>query len=587
MQSMEMTSLLKAWGDALCRYQVRMPGQPALDGGLLCPACYAMHGRSGDAVFPLLMLSKLTGDLRYRDCAISLWEWSKQMDAPDGAVWNDRNSTWKGITVFSALSLGETLLHCADAVPEALLSQMRSRYEVMCEFLMAGILDQPGTVVNYQMAGLAAMALAGKVTGDERYLDFARERVARCLSFFTEEGLLTGESGVGARERTARGCGGLDVGYSVEESLPSLAYYGWLAGDEACMRRAAEGYEALLPLMLPDGGWDNSFGVRNDKWTYWGSRTSDGCQFGLLLLADRNPAFQPAAMRNMRLLAETTHEGLLYGGPHLQALGEKPCIHHTFSHAKTLAMCLAYGLAGEERLSPVVVQPGHIHLPIADAHLVRIGPWRMTTSANDGVRYRKHYTGGGMISMLWHDAARAILAGSVSRATMDEPQNMLLHRGDWMSNIPSIHFGPFHSALDPDAHHFMEEETQQRVVLRALGALYSNDGKHLKGSRYDMRYALTERGLRIEVCLRGIPHGGAAMCLPLVYAPGADLAQDGERWRLRSNDGNVTVQCSQPVHWQRTFVSYTPGMRYAVLDIPLSEGLPICITITYEKDHRL
>ena len=26
-----------------------------------------------------------------------------------------------------------------------------------------------------------------------------------------------------------------------------------------------------------DGGWDNSFGTRNNKWTYWGNRTSDGC----------------------------------------------------------------------------------------------------------------------------------------------------------------------------------------------------------------------------------------------------------------------------------------------------------------------
>ena len=35
--------------------------------------------------------------------------------------------------------------------------------------------------------------------------------------------------------------------------------------------------------------------------------------------------------------------GLLYGGPHLHINGDPPCVHHTFTHAKSLATVLDAG----------------------------------------------------------------------------------------------------------------------------------------------------------------------------------------------------------------------------------------------------
>ena len=43
----------------------------------------------------------------------------------------------------------------------------------------------------------------------------------------------------------------------------------------------ATSLRAHLEFMLPDGAWDNSWGTRNYKWTYWGSRTSDGTVPGI------------------------------------------------------------------------------------------------------------------------------------------------------------------------------------------------------------------------------------------------------------------------------------------------------------------
>ena len=84
--------------------------------------------------------------------------------------------------------------------------------------------------------------------------------------------------------------------------------------------------------MLPDGAWDNSWGTRNNKWSYWGSRTSDGCQPGYGLLAKKSPEFAEAVRRNTRLLKACTHDGLLHGGP-------------MFNSAKGTTLCPPYLLS--------------------------------------------------------------------------------------------------------------------------------------------------------------------------------------------------------------------------------------------------
>ena len=43
------------------------------------------------------------------------------------------------------------------------------------------------------------------------------------------------------------------------------------------MRLFLDSAKSHLAFLLPDGGLDNSMGSRSCKWTYWGSRTSDGC----------------------------------------------------------------------------------------------------------------------------------------------------------------------------------------------------------------------------------------------------------------------------------------------------------------------
>jgi hypothetical protein len=70
-----MTEILFTWCDALIKCQLKDTGNPAFDGGILCPACKIMHGRCDNAILPFMYLYKMTGDRKYYEAATSLFKW--------------------------------------------------------------------------------------------------------------------------------------------------------------------------------------------------------------------------------------------------------------------------------------------------------------------------------------------------------------------------------------------------------------------------------------------------------------------------------------------------------------------------------
>ena len=202
-----------------------------------------------------------------------------------------------------------------------------------------------------------------------------------------------------------------------------------MAGDAEFKALITRTLQAHLEFMLPDGAWDNSFGTRMAKWTYWGSRTTDGCQPGFAVLADANPAFATAVYRNTELMRCCTRDGLLHGGPHYASHAVKPCVHHTFTHAKALAAVLDRGGLAE-KISPAAPLPrteadGVKAFPEIATWLAARGPWRGTVTAND-VSYKKdvYQPTGGALSLLWHRAVGPLFAGSLAEYVLVEPNNM-------------------------------------------------------------------------------------------------------------------------------------------------------------------
>src|SRR5277367_1348629 len=332
--------LLQTWCDGLLAHQETALRVPALHGALLCPACTIIHGRCGDAVYPLLRQAHITGQSKYLEAALLVHEWSEQqVSRADGSWINDVTlSSWQGITVFHAIALAEALHHHGAVLDTATRQRWTDRLARAAKFLDTFIIIDTGNI-NYPVTSSHCFALCAQVLGDHHYFDRAREMAHASLDYFTPNNLLFGE-GHPQTAITAKHCRPVDLGYNVEESLPALAQYALLTNDKPVLDQTIAALRAHMEFMLPDGAWDNSWGSRNYKWSYWGSRTSDGCHPAYVLLADHEPKFREVAYRNLELMSACTHNKVLYGGPHYFEHGDQPCIHHTFTHAKALATVL-------------------------------------------------------------------------------------------------------------------------------------------------------------------------------------------------------------------------------------------------------
>ncbi|MBQ6240520.1 MAG: hypothetical protein IJK56_09250 [Firmicutes bacterium] len=423
----EVFALLKDWCDGLLKLQIDMPGQDDFDGAILCPACKVIHGRCHDAVYPLLCMADRTGDDRYLTAAKKLFRWGGNMLCDDGSLYNDGHSAWNGITVFNAVALHDALVYHGHLLDSETKAAWEARLRRMSEWLYSRLTVGVPTNINYFATNSCAMALLGKYYGREDYIELSRSLLKYCLDHLSENLLLYGE-GKPIDGLTAKGCRAIDVGgYNVEESLPSLCRAAMELSDQEALEKLTRSYRAHLEWMLPDGAWDNSVGTRNFKWTYWGSRTSDGCQEALFRLGKRDPVFAEAALRNLRLYEKCTHDGLLYGGPDYHRHDERPCVHHSFCHAKVLAGALDEGLCDLERVSlPSDGFRGRKYYPELDTWRVGCGPWRADVTAYDFDYMTGGHASGGALSLLWHEACGPVVAVGAVDYSLHEAHNQQL-----------------------------------------------------------------------------------------------------------------------------------------------------------------
>lgn len=429
----EMFSLLHQWCEGLLSRQIQHEDS-LLDGGILCPACVLMHGRTPDAIYPFLYVASRTGDTRFVEASKRLLLWGRRTVRLADGSWNNEVNmyTWRGITVFGLITLGESLRDFSYLLDQPTRRQWMESLKEQADFIASYI--QPGVGnINYSATACYALALAGEVSGEEQYIGRAKELASLVSSYFTEcDSLYYGE-GVYPYVKSAKGLWPVDLGYNVEETLPNLLFYADWAKDEKLKTSILTSIYRQLEFMLPDGAWDNSWGTRNFKWSYWGSRTSDGVVSLCSILGQEDSLFATVGYRNVELLKQCTHQGLLYGGMHYRSAGYPACIHHTFEHAKGLAVALHRGFGTPEKRQalPREKSYGARYFRDLDSWLVATGDWRATVSGYDvGYKMPGGNCHGGTLSMLWHRELGPILAAAMTHYTVEEPANMQLLRGE-------------------------------------------------------------------------------------------------------------------------------------------------------------
>lgn len=594
--------LLRTWCDGLIAHQITALKDPGVYGGLICPACGIIHGRCGDAVYPLLRMAHTTGESKYLQAALLVHEWSQQqVSRADGSWVNDVTlSSWQGITVFHSIALAEALEHHGDVLDAKTRELWTGRLRRAVRFLDGFISIETGNI-NYPVTSTYCFALAAKVLNEPKYTDRARALAHQVLEYFTQNHLLAGE-GHPLKGVSPKGCRPVDLGYNVEESLPSLVLYSHLTGDSEVREAALTALRSHMEFMLPDGGWDNSWGTRNYKWTWWGSRTSDGCHPAYVLMADRDQRFVEVARRNMELMAACTQDGLLYGGPDYYAHGDRPCVHHTFTHAKAIATVLDRG-ASQLQSGPRAALPrddayGLKRFPEIGTSLIALGDWRATMTDYDweyqeqvqagGGSAGAGHASGGALTILYHRTLGPLLTASMTQYALIEISNQQTFRdAPHMTLTPRIELtaaGQTYTSLSDLAATLNVEQVGDEVRCQARGRLLSAGRKSVVTGEilYTLQYLIQPDWVEIvaRADTQQAPDSPLRLVLPVISKTEEQVQADGHSIRIVKPKGTVLLSVAggtfSAVSVERTF-NLVPGFEAVAVEVPLQPGQDVRI----------
>ena len=341
-------------------------------------------------------------------------------------------------------------------------------------------------------------------------------------------------------------------------------------------------------FLLPDGGVDDSFGSRSAKWTYYGSRTSDGLLPILGALAKAGVPWAVKAMGLHLALYErcTNASGLLAGGVQYDAAGEPACIHHSFTHAKSVVDVLlddSIPERGTDAPLPRETAYGLKSFSSIGVALAAVGPWRATFAGGDsfapgmvGLR-----VSGGGPSLVWHEAVGPLVVVTMADYEIVEARNMqdLRHERTVLSMTPRIEADDSSSsARDADAE-MAATFAAGAVECRAKGRLTGPDGSN--GAAYE----LVSRVDGDAFSIGGTCETDARFVLPFV-ATAADRVEIGNgRVRIERGNAVVTIESDLPFELAKTdrgerAFSPIAGFLYAYLTAPLRAGRAFSARIT-------
>ncbi|MBR6732956.1 MAG: hypothetical protein IKL96_01015, partial [Kiritimatiellae bacterium] len=334
---------------------------------------------------------------------------------------------------------------------------------------------------------------------------------------------------------------------------------------------------AHAEFILPDGGMDNSFGSRSPKWTYYGSRTSDGM---LPILGALAKVGVPWAAKAMELHLDlyrrcTNSAGLLAGGVQYEAADEPACVHHSFAHIKSIVDILRNGSIPEKVADARLPREncyGLKSFPSIGVELAAVGPWRATFAGGDSFVQGMvgHRVSGGGPSLLWHEAVGPLIVGTMADYSIIEARNLqdLRHERTVLSMMPRIEAGDMSSsARDVDVE--MKATCVSNVVAcSARGQLTGKRGN--RGAAYELVSRVDEK----EFSLGGKCDVDARFILPVV-ALNTDRVEIGNgRVRIEKGSSVVTIESELPFELARTDRgdrAFSPigGFLYAYLTAPI------------------
>lgn len=586
--------LLTDWCNGMIKNQIIEPGNPKRHGALSCPSCDHIHGRCMDAIYPLLYMADETGDEKYLNAGILVMKWAENNVSQKDGSWTviPNPKSWKGISVFGAIALGEALYYHGHVLDEALRKKWTIRLQKAADYILSNF-SIDFTNVNYGFTAVYALHLFGKVLHESKYTVRSKELAKDVKNFFTKPNTLLWGEAKPIDKKSSKGLPGVDLGYNVEESLNSVVLYALEENDTELLDLLEKSLASHAEFMLPDGAWDNTWGTRHNKWSYWGSRTTDGCQMGYGMIADRNRAFGRVAYQSTQLLKDCTADGLIHGGPHYISHGIKPCIHHTFAHAKPLAGILDAGKNLPEikfkSALPCETAYGLKEFPEISTWLVSNKSWRGTVTSYDALYHKTkpvQQATGGALAMLYHNKVGLLFAASMAKYIIVEANNQQFYDGeefaltprievknedDWYTNLYDLEAKINCSELNNEIRFDVETQIQNENREKLAG----------KNSIFNLNYNFTND--KVEIIAQALKGNTseAKLVLPVASVNSEKVLQPSDKKiEIHKLGGKVVLESNVPM-----YIKPTEKGRVFNL-VPGVEAVPVIVRLNPNADKK-
>jgi hypothetical protein len=303
-------------------------------------------------------------------------------------------------------------------------------------------------------------------------------------------------------------------------------------------------------------------------------------------------------------MSACTHNNLLYGGPDYFAHGDQPCIHHTFTHAKSLATVLdssAPTSAPSPRLSIPRDEPYTIKsFPEIATDLVSLGPWRATVTGYDFEYIERVQSGGGgasggghasggALSLLYHQQLGPLLTASMTEYQMIEISNQQVHLDKPHTCLtPRIErtFKQTYTSLSDFEAELTANAGPQQITFEAKGRLLTASHQPVPNfkTNYHLTYTLTESSVEITASVESAVSAPTQFILPVISPSTEAINQpDPKTIRITKPNGTLTVttnapQGFNPIPKERTF-NLVPGFEAVPLTISIEPGQKLQIRL--------
>lgn len=515
-------------------------------GGIYCPHCKLYHTRAAETVYPFAYEYHKMGNKTYLRAAINAGNWLIKQQEDNGA-WLETPEEWTGTTTDQVLmmALAYPILksHLSKKEKDSWLHSIEKAGDYLVK-----VMSPQFASINYCATTTASLMAVNEIINKQSYQNKARELAYQVVGKMDQDYFLTGEGG-----RVFGVKYGIDLGYNLEMSLWGLALFAQLAKDDAVKQIVEKSLAQHLYFIYPDGSMDASWGIRSNKWTCFGSGTSDGCQVLFSLFMDKNDQYRTAAIRNIQFLKTCMKNGIVGFGPLYYNMYDcQPCIYPTFTKAKNMAMAVALAKADVGKVPQLPLDKTGMHyFPTLNLTVSRTAQWCVTISgytykdpAGDRTKYM-HRPSGGTITNLWLNGHGYFQASSQTIYKRWEPMSF----PEIPTPLPLTPRIEFSSDLDyfTNLYEFDAIMTNNKkngtYIVTSFGKL-KNSKQQEGGIAYRLKHIISDNSVCKEIEL--IYHdtkSSVRIIEPIIYYPGMEFKQiDPKTVHIKMNNKMIEMK---------------------------------------------